>query len=169
MPDFGPCSDPSCSETAVRLFDCAHHCMKRVCLQHLIEHDRLIEHNQDYVDGLRTELKQLWTSYSLLVDETKLRLEFEQKLRKHQQLIREISNLFEQNSMNIEHYRLMMEKLQQNIEQEKLFHQQSTESFPQIEEIKVECMDIISSTDELGMKQDSFLFLHISFSFLQIH
>ena len=40
MPDFGKCDDPSCNETTVRLFDCAHHCKKMVCLQHLIEHDR---------------------------------------------------------------------------------------------------------------------------------
>jgi hypothetical protein len=159
MPDFGQCSEPLCSEMAVRLFDCTHHCMKLVCLQHLIEHDQLIEYSQDYLDNLRTELKQLWTTYSLLVDETKLRFEFEYKLKKYQQLIRDLSNLFENNSIDIEHYRFMMEKLKQTIEQEKQLNQYSIESFPHIEQVKIEPMDVISTTDELGKNKYCLLFI----------
>jgi septum formation topological specificity factor MinE len=147
---FGQCSELNCSETAVRLFDCAHHCMKQICLQHLIEHDRMIEYNQDYFNNLRTDLLQLWSTYSSLIDETKLQFEFEQKLKKHQQLIREISNLFEINSINIEQYRIMMEKLKQNIEQEKQSNQYVIESFPCIEEVKLEPTEFISTNDELG-------------------
>jgi hypothetical protein len=166
MPVFGQCSEPLCTELAVRLFDCSHHCMKLVCLEHLIEHDRMIEHNQDYLYNLQTEVKQLWTTYSSLVDETKLCFEFEQKLKKHQQLIRDISNLFEINSINIEHYRLMIEKLKQNIEQEKQLNQYSTESFPRIEQVKIEPSDQISFTDELGKNRYFiiiylFIFIHI--------
>lgn len=150
MPDFGQCSEPLCSENSVRLFDCVHHCMKQVCLQHLIEHDRLIKYNDDDLNNLRTELKQLWTTYSLLVDETKLRIEFEQKLKKHQQLIRDTSSLFENNSNNIEHYQFMMEKLKQHIEQEKQLNQYSVESFPCIEQVKDEPMEKISILDGSG-------------------
>ncbi len=153
MPDFGQCSEPTCNEFAARLFDCAHHCMKQVCLQHLIEHDRMIEYNQDYLNNLRTELNQLWSTYSSLIDETKIHFEYEQKLKKHQQLIREISNLFEINSINIEQYRLMMDKVKQNIEQEKQFNQYSNESFPCIDQVKIEPTDNISTTDELGMNR----------------
>jgi hypothetical protein len=163
MPDFGQCSEPLCSEIGVRLFDCAHHCMKLVCLQHLIEHDRLIEHNQNYLNNLRTELKQLWTTYSSLVDETKLRLEFEQKLKKHQQLIRDISSLFENNSINIEHYRFMIEKLKQNIEQEKQLNQYSTESFPHIVQVKNELIDDISTSDGLGKNRYCLVGFYFSF------
>jgi septation ring formation regulator EzrA len=147
MSEFGQCSEPSCSENTVRLFDCVHHCMKLVCLQHLIEHDRLIEHNQDYLNNLHTEVKQLWTTYSSLADETKLRFEFEQKLKKHQQIIQDISNLFEMNSGNVEHYRLMVEKLNQNIEQ---LNQSDTESVSHVEQVKIEPKDLISTSDELG-------------------
>lgn len=152
IPDFGQCSEPECGETPVRLFDCAHHCMKRVCLQHLIEHDRLIEYNHDRVDNLRTEVLQLWSSYSSLVDETKLRLEFEQKCQKYRQLIRDISSLFELNSADIDQYRSMIEKLKQHIEEEKQqSNPYSIESYPTIEQVKIEPSDVISSTDELGM------------------
>lgn len=150
IPDFGQCYEADCGQTSVRLFDCAHHCMKRVCLQHLIEHDQLIECNDDH---LRTELLQLWSNYSSLVDETKLRLEFEQKSYKYRQFIREISSLFELNSADMDQYRFMIEKLKQHIEEEK---QQQTnpysiESYPTIEQVKIEPSDIISSTDDLGM------------------
>lgn len=154
MPDFGQCSEATCSETAVRLFDCAHHCMKRICLQHLIEHDRLIEYSQDNVNHLRTDLLQLWSTYSSLVNETKLRLEFEQKCQKYRQFIRDVSNLFETNSMDIEQYRLMIEKLKQNIDEEKQQScQYASESYPIIEQVKIEPSDVISSTDELGMRK----------------
>lgn len=155
IPDFGPCSEPTCSETAVRLFDCAHHCMKRVCLQHLIEHDQLIEHTQDHVGDLRTDLLQLWSTYASLVNERKLRLEFEQKCHKYRQFIREISNLFEINSTDIEQYRLMIDRLKQNIDEEKQRScQYATESYPVIEQVKIEPSEVISSTDELGMTRD---------------
>jgi len=148
MPDFGQCSEPSCSGFSVRLFDCVHHCMKSVCLQHLIERDRSVEHN-----GFRTELQQLWTTYSLLVNETKLQCEFEQKLKKHQQLIRDLTNLFQYDSVNIEAHRLMLEKLKQYIEQEKQLNQHSLESLPKVEQIKTEPFDEISTTDEFGMNR----------------
>ncbi|CAF0878930.1 unnamed protein product [Rotaria sp. Silwood1] len=150
MPNFGPCSEPSCTAIAVRLFDCAHHCMKLVCLQHLIEHDRLINNNQLYLNNLRIELKQLWAAYSSSIDETKLRCEFEEKLKKHQQLIQDITNLFENDSHCIEQYRFMLKKLKQNIEQEKQRNQHSTEFFPFIEQIKIESIDEISTVDELN-------------------
>ena len=136
MPVFGQCSESSCNESSVRLFDCAHHCMKPVCLKHLIEHDQLIEHNEDYVNNFRTELKQLWLTYTSLIDETKLRCEYEDKLKKHQELIRDYTNLFENNSCNnIEQCRFMLEKFKQYIEQEK---QHSNELFPSVERIKIE-------------------------------
>lgn len=150
MSNFGQCSEPLCGENSVRLFDCVHHCMKQVCLRHLIEHDRFIEYNHDDLNNLRTELKQLWTTYSSLIDETKLYLEFEQKLKKHQQLIKDLSSLFEMNSINIEHYQFMMEKLKQSIEQEKQINQYSTESFPCIEQIKDEPIEEMSMTDGSG-------------------
>jgi hypothetical protein len=115
MADFGQCNEPLCNKNAVRLFDCAHHCMKLICLEHLIEHDRLIEHNR-YLDNARTELKELWIAYSLLTDETKLYFEYEQKLQKHQQLIKDLTNLFKNNSINnMEQYKFMLERLKQNI------------------------------------------------------
>ncbi|CAF1321214.1 unnamed protein product [Adineta ricciae] len=80
MPDFGPCGDPTCSQTAVRLFDCAHHCMKMVCLQHLIEHDRVFERNKKQLENQQSELKRLQSVYSSLIDENKIRSEYEHKL-----------------------------------------------------------------------------------------
>ena len=80
MPEFGQCAESSCQENAVRLFDCVHHCMKRVCLQHLIEHDRLIENNKRQLEFVQNELKRLYLIYSSLIDENKLRSEYEQKL-----------------------------------------------------------------------------------------
>ena len=140
MPNFGRCSEPSCTEIAVRLFDCVHHCTKLVCLQHLIEHDRLIDYNQQYLNNLRTELKQLWINYSSLIDETKLHSEFEQKLKKHQQLIQDTTYLLENNSFNIDHYRFMLEQLKENIEQQNQLK----------ESIKIESFDDDSTTYELG-------------------
>ncbi|CAF1422944.1 unnamed protein product [Adineta steineri] len=148
MSDFGQCSDPLCTKQDVRLFDCAHHCMRLVCLQHLIEHDRLIDQNQDYSDKLRCELKQLWTTYSLLIDETKLRLEYEQKLEKHQQLVQDVTNLFEYDFVNIERYHSVLEILKQNIEQGKQLNQNSSTCALYLEKIKNEPLDNILTTNE---------------------
>ncbi len=164
QPVFGQCSESTCNEVAVRLFDCAHHCMKQVCLQHLIEHDRMIEHNQDYLNNLRTDLLESWSNYSSLIDESKLRFEFEQKLKKHQQLIRDVSNLFEINSINIDQYRMMIDKLKQNIEQEKQPNQYSIDSYPRIDQVKAEPTEFISATDGIGMnRHDSLYFSFYNF------
>jgi hypothetical protein len=153
MTEFGRCSEATCTEIAVRLFDCVHHCMKMVCLQHLIEHDRLIEHNKQQLDNVHIELKQLWATYSLLVNETKLQFEFEQKLDKHQQLIRDITNLFEKDSVTNEQYRITLEKLQRIIEQEKKLDQDPTESITVTEYVKTEQINEVSTNDELGTKK----------------
>ncbi|UJR35229.1 hypothetical protein I4U23_027994 [Adineta vaga] len=149
MSELGQCSDPSCTKKDVRLFDCVHHCMKLVCLQHLIEHDRSIDYNQEYFDGLRFELKQLWTTYSTFVDETKLRLEFEQKIKRHQQIIEDVTNLYETDCVNIEQYRLINEKLRLNIEQEKLSNQDCLELVSNFEDIKNEPIDEVEMIEKL--------------------
>jgi hypothetical protein len=117
MPDFGQCGDPSCDDNAVRLFDCVHHCMKMVCLQHLIDHDRLIDHNKRESEHLQNELKRLYSIYSSIIDENKIRLEYEQKLDEYKQLVNDVNNLFENNSNNIEQIRLMNEKLRKMIDE----------------------------------------------------
>jgi len=115
MHDFGQCGDSSCNETAVRLFDCVHHCMKMVCLQHLIEHDRLIENNKRQLEIVQNELKHFYLIYSSLIDENKIRLEYEQKLDDYKKLVNEINFLLENNSNNIEQIRLFIEKLKKII------------------------------------------------------
>jgi len=150
MSEFGSCSEPSCSEASVRLFACVHHCKKLVCLQHLIEHDQMIEQDDDYRENLRSELRQLWTNYSALVDENKIRLEYEYKLNQYQQFIKEISNVFEKNSTDIDKYRVLIDKLQANIEQEKQTSHFTIESLPQIDQVKTEPFEISSTYDEFG-------------------
>jgi hypothetical protein len=115
MPDFGQCGDPSCNETAVRLFDCVHHCMKMVCLQHLIEHDRLIENNKRQLEIVQNELKRFYLIYSSLIDENKIRLEYERKLDDYKKLVNEINSLLENNSNDIEQVQLFIEKLKKII------------------------------------------------------
>jgi hypothetical protein len=115
MPDFGQCGDPSCNETAVRLFDCAHHCMKMVCLQHLIEHDRLIENNKRQLDIVQNELKRLHLIYSSLIDEHKIRSEYERKLDDYKRLVHEMNCLLENHTNDIEKVRLFIEKLKKLI------------------------------------------------------
>lgn len=116
MPEFGLCSDPSCNEKAVRLFDCAHHCMKMVCLQHLIEHDRLVENHKRQLEIVQLELKRLYSIYSSLIDEEKIRSEYEQKLDDYNRLAREVNGLLENtDSSNVEQFRLIIEKLKQTL------------------------------------------------------
>jgi hypothetical protein len=129
MPDFGQCGDPSCNETAVRLFDCVHHCMKMVCLQHLIEHDRLVENNKRQLEIVQNELKRLYLIYSSLIDENKIRLEYERKLDDYKRLVNEVNSLLENNSNNIEQVRLFIEKLKKIINEKQ---KQSGESLSKI-------------------------------------
>lgn len=169
MAKFGPCSEPLCTETSIRLFDCAHHCMKLVCLQHLIEHDQLINSNSQCLNNLRSELEQLWTVYSTSIDETKLYSEFEQQLTKHQQLIQEVTNLIENDSLNIEEYQITLEKLKTSIEQEKQCIQSSSRSVLG-ELVKMECFDEPSSNDKPSMKNRNFYLITVHiYMFLFIH
>ncbi|UJR35254.1 hypothetical protein I4U23_028018 [Adineta vaga] len=115
MPDFGPCGEPACSQTAVRLFDCAHHCMKMLCLQHLIEHDRLFERNKKQLENHQFELKRLHSIYSSLIDENKIRSEYEQKLDDYKKLVHGVNSLIETNSTDVEQYRLIIDKLKKMI------------------------------------------------------
>lgn len=141
MPVFGPCNEPSCTENAVRLFDCAHHCMKLLCLQHLIEHDRLIDDNEQYFNNLRKELEQLWTTYSTLVNEANLRCEYEQKLMRHEQLVQEVKYLLDTNTSDIQLYQSMSAKLNQTIQQEQQSNQYAPKSCSLTEEVKSEPID----------------------------
>ena len=129
MPDFGPCSDPSCNETNIRLFDCAHHCMKMVCLQHLIDHDRVFEQNKRQLESIQNELKRLYSIYSTLIDEKKIHSEYEQKLNDYKKLVNEVNSLLENSSNNIEQYRLIIEKLKKFINEKQ---KQSNESLRKI-------------------------------------
>jgi len=115
MPDYGPCTDSSCQDTSVRLFDCVHHCMKRVCLKHLIEHDRLIETNRKQLELVQNELKRLYLVYSSLIDENKIRSEYEKKLDDYKRLIQEMNSILESNRIDIESIRLFNEKLKKII------------------------------------------------------
>jgi hypothetical protein len=115
MADFGQCGVPSCNETAARLFDCIHHCMKMVCLQHLIEHDRLIENNKRELEIVQNEVKRLYLIYSSLVDENKIRSEYERKLDDYKRLVNEMNSLLENNSNDIEQVRLFIEKFKKII------------------------------------------------------
>lgn len=115
MSDFGQCGDPSCNETAVRLFDCVHHCMKMVCLQHLIEHDRLIENNKKELEIVQNELKRLYLMYSSLIDENKIRFEYERKLDDYKRLVNEINSLLGNNSNDIEQVRVFIDKFKKII------------------------------------------------------
>lgn len=154
MAKFGRCSDSSCTENAARLFECAHHCKKLVCLQHLIEHDQLIEQHQKDLQNLQEEFRQVWSTYNATIDETKLQIEFEEKLKRHQQLLAETKNLIESDVIDIEQCRIVLEKLKQNIEQYKGTQTVSPElpmpTTSPIEQIKVEPIDETSADYELG-------------------
>ena len=117
MPDFGQCAESSCQENAVRLFDCVHHCMKRICLQHLIEHDRLIENNKRQLEFVQNELKRLYLLYSSLIDENKLRCEYEQKLDEYKNLFKQMNSILTNQTSDIEQVRLFNEKLKKLIEE----------------------------------------------------
>jgi len=132
MPDFGQCGDPSCNETAVRLFDCVHHCMKMVCLQHLIEHDRLIENNKRQLEIVQNELKRLYLIYSSLIDENKIRLDYERKLDDYKRLSNEMNTLLENHTNDIEQIRLFIEKLK------KIIHDKQKQSGESLSKIEVE-------------------------------
>ena len=79
----------------------------------------------------------------------KLRLEYEQKLKNHQILIQDITNLRESNSTDIERYRITIDKLRQYIEQEKLFNEDCLEL-----EVKSEPIEDVETIEKLGRNQD---------------
>jgi hypothetical protein len=89
--------------------------MKMVCLQHLIEHDRLIENNKRQLEIVQNELKRFYLIYSSLIDENKIRLEYERKLDDYKKLVNEINSLLENNSNDIEQVQLFIEKLKKII------------------------------------------------------
>jgi septal ring factor EnvC (AmiA/AmiB activator) len=130
MPDFGRCDDPACNETSVRLFDCAHHCMKMVCLQHLIDHDRLFERNKRQLENIQQELKRLYSIYSSLIDENKIRSEYEQQLDNYQKLVNQVNSVLETNSSDIEQVRSINDKLKKMINEKQ---KQSGESLSKSE------------------------------------
>ncbi|CAF2393249.1 unnamed protein product [Rotaria sp. Silwood2] len=140
MPEFGRCDDPSCTEKAVRLFDCAHHCMKMICLQHLIEHDCLVENNKRQLEIILPELNRLYSIYSSIIDEDKIRYEYEQKLDDYKKLVNEVNNLLENNSNDIEQFRLIIEKLKQTI------NEKQKQSGDHLTIVKVEPFEEISSS-----------------------
>ncbi|CAF3365212.1 unnamed protein product [Rotaria sp. Silwood1] len=146
MPEFGQCDDPSCNEQAVRLFDCAHHCKKMICLQHLIEHDRLVENNKRQLEIVQLELKRLYLIYSSLIDEDKIRYEYEQKLNDYQKLVNEVNTLLENNSNDIEQFRLVIEKLKQTINDKQ---KQSSDS---LTIVKVEPIEEIASSTTMDLE-----------------
>ena len=126
MPEFGQCDDPSCNEASVRLFDCIHHCKKMICLQHLIEHDRIVENNKRQLETIQLELKHIYSIYLSLVDENKIRDEYEQKLNDYKRLVDEVNCLLENNSNDIERFQLTIEKLKRTINEK----QKSSEGCP---------------------------------------
>ena len=117
MADFGRCTDPSCSDEAVRLFHCAHHCAKMVCLHHLIDHDRSIERDRQQLENSRNELKRFSSIYSSLVDEEKLRLDYEQKLQEYKRFVFDVSYYLENKSNDMEQIQAMIEKLKKAIQE----------------------------------------------------
>ncbi|CAF0793067.1 unnamed protein product [Rotaria sordida] len=159
MPEFGRCDDPSCNEKAVRLFDCAHHCMKMICLQHLIEHDRLVENNKRQLEIVQLELKRLYSIYSSLIDEDKIRHEYEQNLDDYKKLVNEVNTLLENNSNDIEQFRLIIEKLKQTINEK-----QRQSGGDSLTIVKVEPIEEISSSTTNVEKDES---LFIGFDRLQ--
>ena len=150
MAKFGRCSEPSCADVDVRLFDCAHHCLNTVCLQHLIEHDQWLECNKRYLTSLHADLKQCWTTYLSLVDETKLHLEFEQKLQTFRQLSKDVTNLCHDDSMSLDDHRALLNQLERRIEEERRQSAVLPECLPRLEQIKPEASEELPSNHELG-------------------
>lgn len=153
MTNLGRCSDASCTELAGRLFDCAHHCKKMVCLHHLIEHDRCVEQHQHELENLSGELRQLWTNYQSSIDEVKLRSEFEHRVKRHRQLLADVSNLLANENVNNEQCRLVLEKLKQNIEQVKELRTGPSDPSPPVEKVKMEPIEDMSMVSEFGMNR----------------
>ena len=117
MAELGRCNDPSCGENLVRLFSCAHHCTKLVCLHHLIEHDRLLERERQEFELCQNEIKRHAAVYLSLVDEEKLQLEYEQKLHEHQRLVFQINSCFQQSPNDIEQMKSLIEQLKKLIQE----------------------------------------------------
>ncbi|CAF4075026.1 unnamed protein product [Adineta steineri] len=158
MPDFGACSEPTCNQTAVRLFDCAHHCMKMICLQHLIEHDRLFERNKKHLEGHQLELKRLYSIYSSLVDENKIRYEYEQKLDDYKRLVIEVNTLLDHNYNDVEQFRSTIEKLK------KMIHEKQKQSDESLTIVKVEPIEENADLTMNSKKDES---IYIGFDRLQ--
>ena len=150
MTNLGRCSDASCTELAGRLFECAHHCKKMVCLHHLIEHDRCVEQHHHELENLSDELRQLWTAYQSSIDEVKLRSEFEHRVKRHRQLLGDVSNLLANENVNHEQCRLVLEKLKQNIEQVKDLRRSPLDTTPPVEKVKMEPIEDMSMVSEFG-------------------
>ena len=150
MANLGRCSDASCPELAVRLFDCVHHCKKLVCLPHLIEHDRWVEEQQHDLENLSGELRQLWTNYQALIDENKLRSEFEHRLKRHRQLLEDVTSLLASETVNNDLCRLVLETLKQNIEQVKELRTDPLNAPSQMAKVKMEPLEDNSTVSEFG-------------------
>ena len=115
MSDFGQCSDSSCTDTSVRLFECAHHCKQMVCLQHLIAHDQAMEQNRRALESIRNDLTRSYAVYSSLVNESKIRFEYERKLEEYKRFVCDVNYIFENKSEDVEHIRIVIDKLKKAI------------------------------------------------------
>ena len=111
---------------STRVFPCLYHCKKRLCIQHLMEHEKSIEKQIND----QKQLEILWKDYSLNFNEKKMFEEFIQlktKLFNYQKLKEEINQLlgihhFEDSIDNSQKFEKAIQTIQKAMDEE----QQST-------------------------------------------
>ena len=86
-----------------------------VCLQHLIAHDQAMEQNRRELEGIRNDLRQSYAVYSSLVNEHRIRFEYERKLEEYKRFVCDVNYIFENNAEDVEHIRLVIDKLKKAI------------------------------------------------------
>jgi hypothetical protein len=111
---LGHCEDPECCQSSsnhelVRLFRCAIHCDRFLCLYHLNAHNVYYEEEKKQNVAVLNELKNCLTVYQSI---------FEQHITTYRELVHQASTILLQNTASlipIEQIRPVLEKLQKAI------------------------------------------------------
>jgi hypothetical protein len=111
---LGHCEDPECCQSSsnhdlLRLFRCAIHCDRLLCLYHLNAHNVYYEEEKKQNDVVFNELKNSLTLYQTI---------FEQHLQEYRQIVHQASTLLLHNTSTIvpiEQIRPVLERIQRAI------------------------------------------------------
>jgi hypothetical protein len=90
-----------------------------VCLEHLIEHDRLVERDRQQIEQIRDQLRRFRSVYVSLLNDDQLRLDYERKRHEHQRIMFDVECLLTNQFDDIERIRAMTDRLRQAMEQQR--------------------------------------------------